>query len=183
MPEPKLSKSSKGENWGRKMSRIIVVDENDNEIGVKEFAQIQPDDIYRVSGLWLTNNDGEILLARRALDKEIEPGKWGPAVNGTVEEGETYETNIEKEIEEEIGLIGLKLEKGPKHLRVKQTRQYFTQLFLATSNVPAEQMKIQEEEVECVKWFSKEEIRESFQKDPEEFCSSMGERFKEMGVL
>ncbi|MDO8507291.1 MAG: NUDIX domain-containing protein [bacterium] len=165
------------------MSKIIVVDENDNEIGVKERSEICSDDIYRVSGLWLTNSKGEILLAQRSFNKKTEPGKWGPAVNGTVEEGETYETNIEKEIEEEIGLTGLELQKSPKHFRDKVTRKYFTQLFLGTCDVPAEQMKIQKEEVEQVKWFSKEEIRESFQKNPDEFCSSMRARFKEMGVL
>ncbi len=88
------------------MSKIIVVDENDKEIGVKERSKITHDDIYRVSGLWLTNSKGEILLAQRSFNKprDNDPGKWGPAVAGTVDEDETYKENIQKEIKEELGL-------------------------------------------------------------------------------
>jgi len=70
---------------------IHIVDENDRLIGVKNRAAIgYAKDIYRVSALWLTNPDGYVLLAKRANQKDKEPGVWGPAVSGTVEENEDY---------------------------------------------------------------------------------------------
>jgi len=93
----------------------ITVDENDNPIGSKHWRIMQYDNIYRVSALWLTDRTiGEILLAQRKWTKKNDPGKWGAVVYGTIEVGETYDSNIIKEIEEEIGLTGLKLQKGPK---------------------------------------------------------------------
>ena len=44
--------------------RIIIVDEQDNEIGSADRETIVPGDsrIYRVSALWITNSKGEICL-------------------------------------------------------------------------------------------------------------------------
>src|SRR3989344_2570418 len=108
--------------------KTIIVDEHDNPIGLKDREDITSEDIYRVSLLWITNSKGEILLARRAYTKSHDPGKWGPAVAGTVEEGETYESNIIKEAEEELGLTNLKLVSGAR-LRKRTNYNYFVQQF------------------------------------------------------
>lgn len=80
--------------------RIPIVNEQDEIIGYKDRKDRNTVDITRITGLWLWNEKGEVLLAQRALSKDINPGLWGPAVAGTVEEGETYESNIIKEAEE-----------------------------------------------------------------------------------
>ena len=81
-------------------SLITIVNEEDEIIGHKDRTSLDHEtDIYRVAALWLTNSTGEVLIAQRALSKESSPGKWGPAAAGTVEEGETYESNIVKEVE------------------------------------------------------------------------------------
>src|SRR3989344_8863957 len=94
--------------------KIVIVDENDKVVCEKDKEMVRGADIYRVSALWITNSRDEILLARRALTKSHHPRKWGPAVAGTVDEGETYEENIIKEAEEELGLKNIKPELGPK---------------------------------------------------------------------
>src|SRR3989338_4963070 len=94
--------------------KIPIVDENDEIIEYKDEKDRKPEDICRVAGLWVTAPNGDILLAQRAFVKKRSPGVWGPAVAGTVEEGETYEQNIIKEAEEEIGLKNLKPIFGPK---------------------------------------------------------------------
>ena len=109
--------------------RIPFVNENDEVVEVfegKNWGDLHPESIYRVSSLWITNSKGEVLLARRAFNKKHDPGKWGPAVSGTVEEGETYESNIIKETEEELGIKSLKPIAGLK-LRVKNKYNYFNQ--------------------------------------------------------
>src|SRR5688572_21076189 len=112
--------------------KIQIVDEQDQLIGIKERAEVDyRTDIYRVSALWLTNSRGQTLLAKRAAVKDKDPNKWGPAVAGTIDEDETYDENIYKEAEEEIGLVGIKFEKGPKCL-IKRPRTYFCQWYLVT---------------------------------------------------
>jgi predicted kinase len=94
--------------------RTIIVNDQDQIIGHKEPGTLLKEDIYRVSSLWVTNSKGDILLAQRKFTQKLDPGKWGPAVAGTVDEGETYESNIIKEAEEEIGLKDMRPALGPK---------------------------------------------------------------------
>ncbi|MDO8661039.1 MAG: NUDIX domain-containing protein, partial [Candidatus Woesearchaeota archaeon] len=88
--------------------KIVIVNDNDEIIGYKDRDSIENNELYRVSALQITNSNGEILLARRHRNKKHDPLKWGPAVAGTVEEGETYLENIIKEAEEELGLKNIK---------------------------------------------------------------------------
>ena len=76
---------------------IVVVDERDEVTGTKDYESVTSNDIYRVSALWIVNLRGEVLLAQRSFNKTKDPGTWGPAVAGTVEKGEDYDTNIVKE--------------------------------------------------------------------------------------
>src|SRR3989338_10763955 len=94
--------------------RIPIVNEQDEIIGYKDRKDRNKVDIARITGLWLWNEKGEALLAQRSFNKKMHPGMWGPAVAGTVEEGETYESNIIKESEEEIGLLGFRPILGTK---------------------------------------------------------------------
>jgi len=153
-------------------SKTIIVDEKDNIIGDKERDAVETSDIYRVSALWITNSQGEVLLARRALTKSHSPGKWGPAVAGTVEEGETYYSNIIKEAKEELDLENIQPKTGPK-LRVAQDYNYFCQWYLLEIDKPAEEFIIQKEEVEEVKWISQKELLTEIKEKPENFVEAI----------
>lgn len=152
--------------------QILIVDENDNVIGSKDRGILEKDDIYRVSALWITNNDGKILLARRHRSKSHHPRKWGPAVAGTVEEDETYEKNIIKEAKEELGLNLVEFTLGPK-LKTENEYKHFTQWYFFTLDKDIKDFKIQEDEVEEVKWFSKEELKKQIEENAEEFLPTM----------
>jgi len=152
---------------------IIIVDENDKVIGSKLIGIVDQEGLrYRVSALWITNSNGDILLARRGYSMRHDPGKWGPAVAGTVEEGESYEENIKKEAEEELDLKNITFKKGPKTESYSKYK-HFTQWFSCTVDKPAEDFKIQEEEVAEVKWFSKEKLKEEIKNNPEEFIVNL----------
>jgi isopentenyl-diphosphate delta-isomerase len=156
--------------------KIVIVDENDNVIGSKDRGTLETNDIYRVSALWITNTNGEILLARRHRSKSHHPRKWGPAVAGTVEEGETYEKNIVKEAEEELGLNLNDFTFGPK-LKTENEYKHFTQWYFSTLDKNIDEFKIQEDEVEEIKWFSKEELKRQQEENAEEFLPSMKKYF------
>lgn len=160
--------------WERiNLLKVIIVDKNDEVIGLKEWENLKNEDIYRVSALWVENSKGEILMARRALSKSHDPNRWGPAVAGTVEEGETYSSNILKEAEEEIGLKNVKFKKGPKiKIMLAGRPRYFLQWYMAKIDKPAEEFKIQKSEVAEVKWFSKDELKNKLKENPSEFIYS-----------
>ncbi len=154
--------------------KVVIVDKNDNEIGLKEWENLKNEDIYRVSALWVENNKGEILLARRALSKSHDPNRWGPAVAITLEEGEIYESSILKGTEEEIGLKNIKFKKGLKTKILLAGRlRYFLQWYTVEINKSAEEFKIQEREVAEVRWFSREEIKKKLRENPSDFIYSI----------
>jgi len=152
---------------------IVVVDEEDKIIGHKPRDAVDREGLrYRVSALWIKNSKGESLLARRAYSKSHDPGKWGPAVAGTVNEGESYEENIIKEAEEELGLKQITVKKGPK-TKTNEKHRHFTQWHTYKIDKPAEEFKIQKEEVAEVKWFSKKELETQLKNNQEAFLKKM----------
>lgn len=154
------------------MKRTIV-DENDNIIGVKSRNELDlAKDIYRVSALWLTSSQGDVLVAQRGLKLSNSPGKWAPAVAGTVEEGETYETNIYKEAEEEIGLSGIKFTKKTK-VKVSGKRNFFCQYFIATINKAASEFIVHPYEVERVKWVKADSLKEDILTNTDSYVADM----------
>lgn len=160
-----------------KEPKIIIVDKNDKIIGHKyRKGLIDEKDIYRVTALWVTNSKGESLLAQRSFNKNNDPGKWGPAIAGTVDEGETYEDNIYKEVEEELGIKDVKFEIGPKTSTLERPgakHLHFTQWFTVNIDKNIENFKIQEDEVEQIKWFSKKEILKINEKDSKFFLAGV----------
>lgn len=153
-------------------ARIIIVNENDEIIGYKERGTLSQSDIYRVSALWVQNSKGEILLAQRSFNKKENPRKWGPAVGGTVEQGETYESNIVKEAQEEIGLTNHHFQKS-FHKKNKGEHKHFTQWFFALVNKDLKEFTIQQEEVEKIKWYTKEELLKELTDYPDNFLNSI----------
>lgn len=154
-------------------SKVVIVDENDNIIAYKNREAVRQEDIYRVSALWITNSRGEILLARRHRTKSHHPRKWGPAVAGTVEQGESYQDNIIKEAEEELGLQQVRLATGPKVKLDDETYHIFIQWYTLKIDKEIDQFTIQEDEVEEIKWFTAEELQTQLRKHPEEFLPAM----------
>lgn len=152
---------------------VVIVDENDNEVGVVPRSE-HDQHIYRVAALWVTNSKGEILMAQRALTKKHHPGIWGPAVAGTVDEGETYVSNIIKETEEEIGIKITEhdLQIGPKTNTLDKQYRHFTQWFFYTTDRGLDEFHHDETEVAGVKWFTRGEIEEN----PEIFLDSILEK-------
>ena len=109
---------------------------------------------------------------QRKITKDKDPGKWGPAVSGTVEQDETYESNIYKEAEEEIGLTGVKFKIGPKQ-KIYKARKFHVQWFLINIDRNINEFKIQEDEVEQLAWKSKDELLSEIKENPEMYVPAM----------
>jgi len=147
---------------------IPVVNDKDRIIGYKNRSDILPNDIYRVSALWITNSKGDILLAQRSLTKKNDPGMWGPAVAGTVSKGITYKKTITKEAHEEIGLDNIIPKKGPK-IQMSNEHVYFVQWYFLKINKNINEFIIDREEVRTIKWFTRQELKKELKNNPKIF--------------
>jgi len=153
------------------MVKQIIVDKNDKVIGAKERSDITIEDIYRVSSLYIINSKGEVLLGKRALTKKKHPGLWTFPVNGTVDEGETYEENIIKETEEEIGVIITKQDiiTGPKIFRRDKIASRFIQIYILYKDLDLDRIKFDPSEIAQLKWYTKDEMFKDVKKNPDKY--------------
>ncbi len=155
--------------------KIQIVDGQDRLVGVKERSEIdRKTDIYRVSALWLTNTKGQTLLAQRASTKREDPSKWGPAVMGTVEQGETYESNIYKEAKEEVGLEGVRFTKGVK-MYFTYPGNHFDQWYFATLDRDISGFVRQPAEVDALEWVDIERLKKELKTNPDKYIGSMAQ--------
>lgn len=172
------------------MSEIPVVNENDEIIGYKKRDDRNNEDIIRISGLWIENEKGAILIARRAVHKTRDPGKWGPAAAGTVEKGETYQGNIIKEAHEEIGLVVS--EDDIIHVGTfleKTEHRYFVGVFY--TSLPSDTVfTLEPDEVAEVKWITWSDLEKEIEDNPQDFLLSLQKgimqhvkQWKEMGAV
>jgi isopentenyldiphosphate isomerase len=60
--------------------------------------------LHPVVHLHVFNSKGELYLQKRALDKDIQPGKWDTSVGGHVDYGEELTEALKREVREELGI-------------------------------------------------------------------------------
>lgn len=63
-----------------------------------------PSLIHKVVHVLVSNGTGELILQKRAMNKDVAPGKWDTSVGGHVSSGETIEQALRREMEEELGI-------------------------------------------------------------------------------
>jgi 8-oxo-dGTP pyrophosphatase MutT (NUDIX family) len=124
--------------------------------------------------LWITNSQGDILLAQRRHDKKVDPGKWAEAVGGTVEGNDSYEETVIREAEEELGIKNIKLKQGPKQFITVPCR-YFVQWYEAVIDRSIDAFVIQENEVEQIAWIKRSQLERELKVTPEKYIAAMPE--------
>ena len=136
-----------------------IVDENDQVIGTAPRSRCHgnPSLIHRTAHVVVLHPDGQrILLQKRAMTKDIQPGKWDTAVGGHLAHGESYEDGARREMSEELGLpCDLPL-KFLFHSEIRnELESENVGIFLLVSDGP---FHFQQEEIDEVRFFTREEL-------------------------
>ncbi|MFZ2199772.1 MAG: GDSL-type esterase/lipase family protein [Microgenomates group bacterium] len=153
---------------------VTLVDEMDKVIGKKLVDAVESTDITRVTGLWVENTNGEVLLAKRPKDKRRDPNRWGPAVATHIYEQESYLAAIKEAAEKEIGLSGVIFEESNK-LRVHGENNFYCQLYYLKSDLVIDQLNLNSAEVQTVEWKSKKQLSAEYAENPQFFVQSFGD--------
>lgn len=86
------------------MQRVILVDEQDRQIGTEEkIAAHKQGLLHRAFSILIYNNKGEMLLQKRALEKYHAGGLWSNACCGHPNPGESVEHAVHRRLQEELG--------------------------------------------------------------------------------
>lgn len=153
------------------MEKVILVDENDNELGSMEKIEAhQKSMLHRAISVFIVSHSGEWLLQRRALHKYHSPGLWTNACCSHPYPGETSMVAAHRRLKEEMGLQSeLKeifhftyLEKLDNNM----TEHELDHVFLGFTD---EKPTINSEEVEDWKYISYSDISDEINNNPENY--------------
>lgn len=85
---------------------LEVVNKKGEVLGILPRSVIHgnPSLLHRVVHVLVFNNQGELLLQKRSMKKDVAPGKWDTSVGGHVDPGEDLLDALSREMEEELGI-------------------------------------------------------------------------------
>jgi isopentenyl-diphosphate delta-isomerase len=85
---------------------LILVDENDNELGYLNKQQCHDGKgiLHRAFSLFVFNADGELLLQKRSADKRLWPLFWSNSCCSHPRKGESMEVATRRRLAEELGI-------------------------------------------------------------------------------
>lgn len=91
---------------------LEVVDEQGSVIRLAQRSELHSDPslIHRVVHVLVFNSKGQLLLQKRSMNKDVAAGKWDTSVGGHVNPGEGLHEAAIRELYEELGITGQKME-------------------------------------------------------------------------
>jgi len=155
---------------------IDIFDENGNLIGKKLKSEAHKNgDWHRGVHIWLLVGK-KILLQKRSYKKDILPGRFDVSCGGHVKSGENYEDTAIRELDEELGikakredLIHIGSRKQITHVKGRRLiSKEFLEIFLLKLK-SVKNLKINKDEIEEIKLFDIEELKELLKFRPEMF--------------
>lgn len=109
--------------------------------------------VIPIVAVYVYNDKGQYLIQKVSPKK----GNYYSTTAGHVQSGEhDFAQAMLREMKEEIGLTAAKSEL--KLVKIRRYEYKFTFLYMLRSNVPAELLRVQKDEVESVMWMSHEDI-------------------------
>ena len=168
------------------MELVDLYDENRLPLGktAERSAPRAPGEYRMVVHVCVFDCRGRLLIQRRAPEKFIWPDLWDVSVGGGVDAGETSRRGAEREFREELG-YPLDL----SGLRPSLTVNFdggFDDFYILTKDLDPEELTLQTEEVQAVRWASLDEILDmldqgTFIPYPESFLRFLFDMRKQFG--
>ena len=161
--------------------RLIFVDENDLPIGAGPREEAWSKGYYvRIVRAILKDEKGRILSQHRSPTKKSYANCWTDSASGHVDEGEGYDFSMQRDLKEELDI------KTPLRFIGK-----FSTIDIFVSNIIYEfkdnyegtisssaRLVLEEGEVNEVKWFEVDEIKNLIAKNPENFTLGFREAIR-----
>ena len=137
---------------------FYLVDDNDEVLGSVTRGQAHSSNSIRHRSIFilLFNDQNELLLQKRSLDKDTFPGFWTVSVSGHVAYGQSYDEAAQREMAEEIGL-DLPLDFVDK-IYLPAERE-FASIYRATLSSEVK-INFDQDEISQVKWIAKKQLVE-----------------------
>jgi len=138
-----------------------VVDENGAVVGSASRRECHSGSkiLHPVVHLHVFNSQGEWLLQKRSMDKDIQPGRWDTSVGGHVDFGETVETALRREAREELGIESFTPQFLHSYVFESDIEKELVNTF---KTVYDGVFHFQREEIDEIRFWTENEIRQNF---------------------
>ncbi len=115
-----------------------------------------PSLMHKVVHVLVFDKNGNLLLQKRSMKKDVAPGKWDTSVGGHVGIGEDLIISSKREMEEELGLNGVETEYLYTYIH---RNSYETELVTTFRCVCDGNISFNKDEIDEVKFWSIEDIK------------------------
>ncbi len=120
----------------------------------------------RSTNIFVLNHAGQILCHQRSMQKDRLPGVWLTHVGGHVGMDETYESNAQKELAEEAGIVLPVQSLIPWRTTRIPISRLWTREFVTLCDLDEASLVPQPGEVERFRWMSVAEIMQAAKESP-----------------
>ena len=155
------------------MNDIILVDENDNQVGVGEKLEVHRQGrLHRAFSIFVFSSKGELMLQLRATSKYHCGGLWTNTCCSHPRPGETLENAAKRRLKEEMGF----------NCELKEIFDYIYRVECSNGLIEHEflhvfkgfydgEPKVSPEEADGWKWMPLSAVRADVKKHPENYTS------------
>ncbi len=147
-----------GEEW------LPLVNERGEIIGktLRSVCHTDKNYLHPVIHLHIFNKKGEIFLQKRPMYKKVQPGKWDTAVGGHIAFGENTLSGLQREAEEELGLINFNFKLVGNYIWESEIEREFVHCYITEYN---NEIRFNKEEVADGRFWSIQEINQNIGKE------------------
>ncbi len=164
---------------------LDLVDENDRVIGKEDRNIIYANNWrnFRVINIMIFTTDNKIVVPKRSSNRKLFPNCYDCSVGGHVSSGETYEQAAYRELEEELGITGVKLEEIGYFKPTDIDTSAFSKMYKLVYD---DELNFDKNGIQNIYYMNKEEVRKLIEENPKRFKGDYPKFFKwldENGVL
>ena len=116
---------------------VAWVDENNIELAPMPRSRVRGEGLrHRSSYIFVFHSNGKVLLQRRSQAKDLYAGWYDACAGGVLRPGEAYADNAARELAEELGVRGCRLERRDAFYFEHEKLRVFGESFVAMHDGP-----------------------------------------------